>query len=122
MSIIDLPVQKGDPEEGFSSQFSYTIILEGRRHGLRFYTNGIDGLWYFDLTDTNFDPVVVGLGLSVGVDLLFPYRHLSDLVPPGVLYCVDLSGVGSDPTTDSFLETGTHLVRYMTSDQAFPTA
>ena len=120
MSIIDLPVQVGDPDIGFSTNFRYTVFLEGSQFGLVFYTNDPDDSWFWDLTDVNFEPVVAGLGLAVGLDMLFPYRSLGDVIPPGVLYCVDLSGNGSDPTVSSFQD-GTHVLRYMTSDQAFPT-
>ena len=119
MSIIDMPVQTGDSEIGFSSNFSYTIILEGVQLGLTFKTNKPDGSWFFDIGTVNFEPVVMGLGLSCGLDLLFPYRSKGARIPPGVLYCVDLSGNGSDPAVDSF-ENKTHILRYMTSDQAFP--
>ena len=50
---------------------------------------------------------------------LWPYRSKGDLIPPGILYCVDLSGDGSDPTLESF-QNKTHVLRYMTSDEAFP--
>ena len=119
MSILELPVQSGNSEIGFSSNFSYTILLEGVQLGLVFKTNKPDDSWFMDITTVNFEPVVMGLGLAVGLDLLFPYRSKGDLIPPGLLYCVDLSGGGSDPTVDSF-ENKTHALRYMTSDQAFP--
>lgn len=119
MSVLELPVQSGNPDTGFSSNFSYTIILEGVQLGLTFKTNKPDGSWFFDITTVNFEPVVMGLGLSCGLDLLFPYRSKGDQIPPGVLYCVDLTGAGLDPVVDSF-EKKTHVLRYMTSDQAFP--
>ena len=120
MSIIDLPVQIGDPNIGFSTNFRYTVFLEGTQFGLVFYTEKPDDQWFFDLTTVNFEPVVAGLGLSVGLDLLFPYRSLGEAIPPGILYCVDLSGEGNDPTVESF-QNGTHVLRYMTADQAFGT-
>jgi hypothetical protein len=121
MSIIDLPVQVGTPEVGFSTNFQYTVFLEGVQFGLIFYTEKPDDQWFFDITDVNFERVVAGLGLAVGLDLLFPYRSLGAAIPPGILYCVDLTGNGADPTVAAF-ENETHVVRYMTSDQAFPDA
>lgn len=118
MSILELPVQVGDPEIGFSSNYSYTTFLDGVQVGLRFYTNKPDDSWFFDITTVNFEPVVAGLGLAVGLDLLFPYRSKGDLIPPGILYCVDLTGEGNDPTVESF-QNQTHVLRYMTADQAF---
>lgn len=119
MSIVELPVQSGNSEIGFSSNFSYTILLDGVQFGLTFKTNKPDDSWFFDIQTVNFEPVVMGLGLAVGLDLLFPYRSKGDLIPAGILYCVDLSGAGSDPVVDSF-ENKTHVVRYMSADQAFP--
>lgn len=119
MSIIDLPVQAGNTIIGVTSNFGYNVLLEGVQFRLTFYTNKPEDNWFFDISDADGTPAVMGLGLSVGLDLLFPYRSLGDVIPPGVLYCVDLSGNGSDPTVDAF-ENETHVVRYMTSDQAFP--
>jgi len=121
MSVLELPVQVGDPAIGFTSNFQYTIFLEGVQFGLVFKTNKPDDSWFMDITTVNFEPVVMGLGLAVGLDLLFPYRSKGARIPPGVLYCVDLSGNGSDPAVDSF-ENKTHVLRYMTSDQAFPSS
>lgn len=119
MSILELPVQAGNPDIGFTSNFAYTIFLEGVQIGLTFKTNKPDDSWFFDISTVNFDPVVVGLGLAVGLDLFFPYRSKGALIPPGILYCVDLSGNGSDPGVDAF-ENKTHVLRYMSSDQSFP--
>lgn len=119
MSILELPVQTGNPEIGFSSNFAYTTFLEGVQVGFVFKTNKPDDSWFFDITTPNGEPVVMGLGLAVGLDLLFPYRSKGSLIPPGILYCVDLSGEGSDPSLESF-QNKTHVLRYMTSDEAFP--
>ena len=118
MSILELPVQSGNPEIGFSSNYAYTIFLEGVQFGLTFKTNKPADSWFMDISTVNFEPVIMGLGLAVGLDLLFPYRSKGVLVPPGILYCVDLSGAGTDPVVDSF-ENQTHALRYMSSDQAF---
>jgi hypothetical protein len=124
MSIIDLPVQTGSPDVGFSSNYAYTTFLEGVQIGFRFYTNKPSDAWFFDITDVNFNPLVAGLGLSVGLDLLFPYRSLgADVIPPGILYCADLraqgDGPGFDPTVSAF-ENKTHQLRYVTSDHVYP--
>lgn len=119
MSILDLPVQTGDSEIGFSSNLRYTIVLDGVQIGFTFFTNQHSDSWFFNIETVNFVPVVAGLGLSVGSDLFFPYRSLGDAIPPGILYCVDLTGAGTDPKVNSF-ENKTHILRYMTSDQAFP--
>ena len=87
MTILELPVQSGNPDIGFSSNFAYTILLEDVQFGLTFKTNKPDDSWFMDISTVNFEPVVLGLGLAVGSDLLFPYRSLGDLIPPGILYC-----------------------------------
>lgn len=69
------------------------------------------GLWYLDIYDAVGTPVVLGLGLSVGVDLLYPYRY-RDGVPPGKLFVSPESDVGYvDPVLDSFVQ-GTHSIWY----------
>ena len=123
MTILTLPVQTGNPGIGFSSHYSYTTFLEEVQIGFRFYTNKPDDSWFFDITDVNFNPLVAGLGLSVGLDLFFPYRSLGPtVIPPGILYCADLRAEGDspgfDPVLDSF-ENSTHELRYATSDHVF---
>lgn len=79
---------------------SQTLTLDRVRFQLDTYTNNADGGWYMDLRDSTGEPIVLGIALVTGLDLLFPYRYLD--VPAGVLFINDLDGPRQDPTLDSF--------------------
>lgn len=81
---------------------SQTLTLDGVRFQLDTYTNRADGSWYMDLFDTDGTPLVQGIALVTGLDLLYPYRYLP--VPAGVLFVNDLDGPRTDPGLDSFTD------------------
>lgn len=112
MAVIQIQVQPTPS----TSRFETSIVLEGERYRFAFYTNTFDDAWYFDLTDDAEQLLVAGIGLSSGVDLLFPYRYLP--VPPGVLFINDQAQIRRDPRVDSFSEKAVELY-YVTSDEAF---
>ena len=80
---------------------SQTLTLDSVRVRLDTYTNKFDGRWYMDLYDSLGAPLVFGVRLTTGLDLLFPYRY-KDGVPPGVLFINDHAGPRLDPGLDSF--------------------
>lgn len=120
-----------EPQVNGSSRLESTYVLEGRRYGFRWYNTGETlPFWYLDVFDST-DPtvsVVTGLRVSVGVDLLFPYRYNGiDKIPPGILFCQDVRKPlfdvesqswtvvpGYDPVIDSF-STKTHQMFYLES-------
>lgn len=57
------------------------------------------GGWCFDLLNARGEAVIRGAGLSVGIDLLWPYRAYVG-VPPGSLFAWSPSGL--DLTLDDF--------------------
>lgn len=59
------------------------------------------GGWCFDLLNARGEAVIRGAGLSVGIDLLWPYRAYPG-VPPGSLLAWSPSGL--DLTLDDFAE------------------
>jgi len=87
---------------GTETRYEAAVVLERRRWRFAFFTNTTDDAWYFDLRADDGSPLVLGLGLSLGVDLLAPYRHLD--VPPGFLFVVDQGLGGRDPDVAAFAE------------------
>lgn len=93
-----------------------TMVLDGVRFRLETYTNVVDSSWYLDLYDSDGNALVLGIALAVGLDLLFPYRHLE--VPPGILFVSDQSGAPlTDPTLDSFNDED-HVLYYQEAADA----
>jgi hypothetical protein len=84
------------PEPGMS-HYDCSLALDGRRYPFAFYTCTADDRWYFDIVGA-----VHGIGIASGVDLLYPYRYLGDVIPPGFLYVRDRGLRGRDPSIDSF--------------------
>lgn len=81
-------------------RYTTSVRLDGQRYTFRFYASKVDRLWYFDIEDA-----IYGVGLSVGVDLLFPYRYLGTaLIPPGILWVADKGLDGSDPDLSAWTE------------------
>ena len=121
MSVLSIPVQIGNPVHGFSSQFTTTVLLEERRYAFSFYTNKPQDSWFFDILDpVTLEPAIAGLGLAVGLDLLYPYRYLGiEIIPPGILYVNDTVGSGKDPSLTSFQDEDA-ILYYCTSDECSP--
>jgi len=99
MSIQEISVQLNE-----SVHLSQTLTLDGVRFRLDTYTNKADSSWYMDLADEDGVALVQGIALVVGLDLLYPYRHLTN-IPPGILFVNDQTlPVLSDPMLDSFTD------------------
>jgi len=105
MTIQRLTVQVNE-----SDHLSTRVFLDDEQFRLDFYVTKIvntDTLvvttaWYLDLYDSAGDPLVLGIGLTAGIDLLYPYRALK--VPQGKLWVQPMSGIYADPTIDTFEE------------------
>lgn len=82
---------------------SQKLTLDGIPTQLEAYTNTITGLWHFDLADGAGNYYVQGIALVGGIDLLHPYRYISDM-PPGKLFIADQSGLDVDPGLTSFID------------------
>jgi hypothetical protein len=98
MATLEISVQP----RGQETHYRTAVILEQRRYVFDFYTNSVDGAWYFDLQNDDASSVARGLPLAAGVNLLFPYRHLD--FPPGVLWIFDKGLNGNDPDLEAFVE------------------
>lgn len=91
-----------------SDHLSTQVFLDGESFGLDFYTTKVPNLaddtvaecWYLDLYDSAGEPLVLGIGLAAGIDILFPYRARA--VPKGKLFVNPEGGSFVDPTVDSF--------------------
>ena len=77
-----------------------TVVLDGQRYRFDFRYNKRDDSWYMSLFDANDDPLVLGIALALGLDLLFPYRYKA--VPPGPLFVEDLSRTDTECGLDGF--------------------
>lgn len=103
MAIQQLTVQVNE-----SDHLSTRVFLDDEQFRLDFYitkivdtsTLAVTTAWYFDLYDSAGDPLVLGIALASGIDLLFPYRALK--VPKGKLFLQSTTNVLEDPTVDSF--------------------
>ena len=123
MAIQQLTVQVNE-----SQHFNSTVTLDQQNFGLSFYVTKVPNLqdgtvaefWYMDLANSQGTPVVQGIGLVAGIDLLFPYRALA--VPMGKLFVYpSKNGLFVDPTVDTFSDDNAHLW-YQPEAEAFPTA
>lgn len=97
-AIVQLAVQPNADV----SHFSYSVTLESVRYAFAFYTNTVDGGWYFDIANEDVSSVARGIAVANGVNLLFPYRHLD--LPPGNLFVFDKGLDGADPDLTAFLD------------------
>lgn len=98
MNVIEITVQPSPNVPHYDT----TVRLDGLRYRFAFYTCTVDDSWYFDLETAGGDTVLRGVGLSSGVDLLYPYRHLD--VPPGPLWVHDQGLFGADPDVAAFAD------------------
>ncbi len=114
MSVIQIRPQF-KPQQ---TKVSQTMILDGVRVQLDTYRNKYDNSWYLDLFDGQGNAIFSGVALTVGLDLLYPYRYKAG-VPPGILMVQDQSGEPfDDPTLDSF-NNDDAIILYITEDQEF---
>lgn len=81
---------------------SQTVTLDDVTVRLDTYTVRPRDGWALDLYDSDGVPLVQGIALVTGLDLLFPYRHLD--VPPGPLFVGYHEQPVADPAEPDFLE------------------
>jgi hypothetical protein len=98
MTIREIIVQRRDTE----THISRNVTLDGVTVRLDTYTNKADSSWYLDVFDANDSPLVQGIALVAGLDLLFPYKYLD--IPPGILFVNDHLGTVDDPTLSTFID------------------
>lgn len=76
---------------------SYTqrTTLDGREYVLTFDWNGRAGHWFFSIADQDEDPILQGVKVVLGWNLLDGVRDVRR--PPGAIVAVDLTGSGEPP-------------------------
>ena len=112
MRVLQITPQFRDTD----THTSQRITLDGIVIRIDTYTNTWDGLWYLDIFDADDAPLILGILLAVGLDLLYPYRYMP--VPPGVLMVQDQNGSPAvDPVLDAFSEER-HAIFYIGSGTA----
>jgi hypothetical protein len=91
-SIFKIPLQVGTPQKFTITlgQVDYQLTLQ--------YRNVAEGGWILDISDTVGNPIVQGIPLVTGVDLLAQYRHLGFT---GRLWVQTLSDPDAVPTFDN---------------------
>lgn len=67
--------------------------------------------WVLSLSTTGGAPIVSGLPVVTGVDLLGPFKH-DTRIPQGVLIVADESADNHDPTWGDFGPDGSHVLYY----------
>lgn len=106
MALSQYPVNflsNGDPET--SREGIYT--LDDLKLTLRFFWNARDnggvGSWMVDVNTSEGEPLILGLGGALSVDIFDGYRYMSD-IPGGQLFFFDTSLSGVEPTLSDFID------------------
>lgn len=69
-AVYEIPLQVGTPQ-------TFSIALGGITYQLTFlYRNDPSGGWTVDIADSSGNPILQGVPLVTGADLLAQYRHL----------------------------------------------
>jgi len=90
-AVFSIPLQVGTPQ-------TFSIQLGGVTYQMTFlYRNDTSGLggWTVDITDSNGNPILQGIPLVTGADLLAQYKHLGFT---GALVCQTTSNPDAVPT------------------------
>lgn len=98
MSFI-IPTSNAEP------LYTQITSLDGADYVLTFALNSRDSKWYLDVADQDGDPIIQGLKLVEGWDLL--HRCVDPRKPQGLLALQDVTGQGADPGPDDL---GTRVV------------
>lgn len=109
MSVLIIDV---DPT---STYYDELVQLEGLEYLFEFVWSDRDGSWALNIYDQDENQIAVGIKLLLDAPLL--RRFQDSRLPPGLLFCNDLSGTGQDMTKASDLGVNVELV-YVTSDDS----
>ena len=97
---LQIPFQPG-------ASWVQEITLEGRVYRMSAAWSGVGQCWYMGLSTRDNVPIVSGVKLVQGADLLEPFADLR--LPPGRLFVV-----GNHPSRNSFADGETELI-YVTA-------
>lgn len=97
MAIFEIPLQVGTPQ-------TFPITLSGVQYELTLiYRNVSQGGWFLDIADQNSNPIVQGIPLVTGVNLLEQYDYLGF---GGELWVQTSSDPDAVPTFENLGEDG----------------
>lgn len=99
MAYIELPITADLPHQSFSVQLDGTVFR------LRLRYNWRAGHWALDLADSSGAPLISGVAVRLGVDLLAQYAD--DRLPSGKLFAMNWVAPYQPPGRDNF---GTDVV------------
>lgn len=88
--LYELPMTS-DPSQEFTCELNRVKYL------FRVQLNVRGEVWTLDVNTSEDIPIITGLAMVMGVDLLASERFTK-----GMLFLVDYSGKGLDPTADNF--------------------
>jgi len=98
MKASTLQAHAGDP----STRYEWVLYAEDAAWSLRVYRRTQLGEgWYLDVSAPDNTPLVLGVALVLGVDLLAPYRA-GYAVPQGTLWLARTDATKQEPTGDDF--------------------
>lgn len=91
-AVFEIPLQVGTPQ-------TFSIALGGITYQLTFlYRNDFSGGWTVDIADSSGNPILQGVPLVTGADLLAQYKHLGFT---GALVVQTVSNPDAVPTFDN---------------------
>lgn len=102
MARLQIPIDTTQPFHQFF------LDLEQVVYQFTFKENQRSGRWTFDMGLEDGTPIVQGIPIVVMSSLI--EQHKDSRLPPGEIWCVDLTGQNIEPVTGSF--GSTHLLIY----------
>lgn len=110
MAFSAFTVQVADGFGNQTQNLSGKYFLDQVEFGFTFYSTKFPDLstgesleyWYMDLIDSNNEPIVRGIGIVAGIDILYPYRGYN--VPAGKIFVVTQQQDLFDPTQSTFAD------------------
>ena len=94
--------------------FDQIVPLDGREYLLEFFWSEREECWYMHVSDQDGSPLAQLVRLVVDWPILRRFRT-DPRMPPGLLFCPDLSGAGADIAARTDLGERVPLV-YITAD------
>lgn len=94
MAFIELPIAADTPDQSFS------MVLDGAVYHLRLRLNTRAGFWVLFIAAADATPLLSGIAIRLGVDLLAPYAD--DPFPAGRLFAINFVDAYAEPDRDNF--------------------
>jgi hypothetical protein len=94
MAFIELPIIADTPDQSFS------VILDGSLYQVRLRYNGRAGCWALSLFNAAGAPLIAGMAVRLGVDLLAQFSD--NAFPPGRLFIINWADEYAKPGRKNF--------------------